>query len=314
MIMKHELSEAIPILTHLLKEDNLILFAGSGISRNSDIPDWDGLLKSFIDMAESLPITDKKNEKELKKIVEDSRLSFSKGISNNAIRIATVLKNKILECDINKNENKLAKSKYLSWVTNTFANKTPNINHHAIVNTKYPFILTTNYDLLFEEAAARDGINSLLENTYTFKQELEIMSAIHKKVQSIIHIHGSIENLSINELIFTKEDYNNIILKEYGGFSFALRMLFTRYSTLFVGYGASDPHLEEIPEELTHFFPLVDDTKYPLPHSYLVTKRDKADSVLEKWKDRVRTDLIVIDDFKQYDELLEQLKKEVPRK
>ncbi len=308
--MKYELKDALPILKGLIKDGNLILFAGSGISIDSGLPNWDNLLESFINMADSLPITDPIHSTELKRVITESRKCLSRG-GNSAIQIATVLKNKILECKIEKNP--LARSKYNSWISSVFSNKLPNDKHISIINTNYPFILTTNYDLLFEEAAMQTNVSRFLEHSYTYKQELEIMSAIHKNEHSIIHIHGSIENLAIDELIFTKEDYNKIILKVYDGFSFALRMLFTRYSTLFVGYGASDPHLEEIPEELTQYFPLVDDTKYPLPHSYLVTLRDKADIIFEKWKDRVRTDLIVIDDFKQYQDLLSELQSVSPR-
>jgi hypothetical protein len=193
-----------------------------------------------------------------------------------------------------------------------FNQKTPNILHSLIVKTSYPFILTSNYDTLFEDAAYTEGFNDLASSIYTYKDQLEIMSAIYNNKQCIIHIHGTATTLNIDELIFTKEDYNKIILKKYEGFSFALRILFTRYSTLFLGYGASDPHLEEVLEELAEFFPLEDKT-FTLPESYLVTMRDKADSIMEAYKNRVRTNLIVIDDFSQYQDLLSHLQNKNPR-
>ena len=143
------------------------------------------------------------------------------------------------------------------------------------------------------------------------------MSSIHNRNECIIHVHGAatgtLSGLSIDELIFTKEDYNKMILKKYSGFSFALRMLFTRYSTLFIGYGASDPHLEEILEEVTDYFPIDADDIYPLPMSYLIVKEDKVDSILSRWKERVRTKIISIKDYSENNNILDALYKIRPR-
>lgn len=138
------------------------------------------------------------------------------------------------------------------------------------------------------------------------------MSSIHLSKECVIHVHGAVHQLDIDDLIFTKEDYNKLILKHFSGFSFALRALFTRYSTLFVGYGASDPHLEEVMEEVADYFPTEDMDKFPLPVSYLVTRRDKADCIFEKWKGRVRTSLIVVDDYDGCLTLLKELQKNCP--
>jgi len=309
--MSYSLSDAKDILSGIIKKGELIILAGSGISVNSDLPNWDGLLDSFLAMAKSLSLPKGNEKTELDKIINDAEKRKKKNRLE-PIKTATVLKNKIKECKLEENY-RLAYSEYESWVTREFKDRIPNEYHDLIVQTNYPFILTTNYDLLLEQAAHNFGFEKLANNTYTFKDELKIMSSIQNSIPSIIHVHGSTSDLSIDELIFTKEDYNKLIQKRFPGFSFALRMLFTRYSTLYVGYGASDPHLEEVIEEISEYFPPDKDDKYKLPESYLVILKSKVDSILEKWKDRVRTNIIAIDDYQQCEELLLHLKKISPR-
>lgn len=308
--MKLELKDAIPKLKELLQKDALVLFAGSGMSIDSDIPNWEGLLLKYVQMAESLPKKDTKNSRELEQVINDAKKRIDSGKQLDFIQIATVLKTKIRE--YNEDDDILANGIYTLWVNELFLNKEPNIRHELIVSTDYPFILTSNYDLLFEKAAQKLGLYETF-NSLTYKDELKIMSSIHHSKNCIIHVHGTANKSSIDELIFTKEDYNKMVLKKYEGFSFALRMVFTRYSTLFVGYGITDPHLEEVFEEITEYFPVDAYNKYPLPESYIVTMRKNADLILEKYKNRVRTNLIVIDNYDQYIDLLKELKNEKPK-
>ena len=265
-------------------------------------------------MADSLPEKDENTFKELKTIIKDAKNRLEKNNASNEstdiIQIATVLKNKLSDYQIV--HDRYSQSKYRRWLAKTFLDKEPNEKHKLIVSTKYPFILTSNYDMLLEDAANSLGLYGTYES-YTFKDQLQIMSAIHQSKNCIIHVHGSADSLSLDELIFTKEDYNKMILKRYEGFSFALRMLFTRYSTLFVGYGISDPHLEEVFEEISEYFPIDAHKKYPLPESFIVSKRNRADSILDRFKGRVRTNLIIIDDFSDYITLLKELRDYKPK-
>lgn len=307
--MKYSLDEAKNILSDIIQRGKLIILAGSGISVNSGLPNWDGLLDSFLLMAKSLSLPKGSHKTELDEIINDAEKRKRMNRSD-PLKTATVLKNKIKECKLE--DFPLAYSEYNSWIGKEF-DKDPNEYHNIIVQTNYPFILTTNYDLLLEKAAYKFGFTELSNSSYTFRDELKIMSSIENSKSSIIHVHGSITYLLIDELIFTKEDYNKLIQKRYPGFSFALRMLFTRYSTLYVGYGSNDPHLEEVIEEISEYFPQDQDNRYKLPESYLITLKKKSDSILEKWKDRVRTNIITIDDYPQCEELLLHLKKISPK-
>lgn len=311
--MKYELNDAIPILKQLLQDNKLNIFVGSGISIKSGIPTWDDFIVKFLEMASDINFYNKKDAKDIKKIIEDANerlINVDK--SFNAIEVATVLKNRLKKCVELRINSSPAFRTYNSWITLMFNNKKANENHKNIVSTDYPFVLTTNYDCLLQDAAYYLKYIEFSSNMLTYEDQIKILEAINQNISSMIHIHGVYSSLKIDKLIFTKEDYNKIILKKYEGFSFALRMLFSRYSTLFVGYGASDPHLEEVLEELAEYFP-VNDNSFALPESFLVTLRDKADTILEEYKERVGTNLIIIDNFDQYDELLFELQKSKPR-
>lgn len=309
--MKYEVHEAKPILEELLLKGRLNIFVGSGISIDSGIPTWNGLINEFLEMAKNIRFVDTNDKLKIEAIYKDAgkRQVDSRF---NPIEIATVLKNTLKEAKEISIPQSQAYKEYKNWIGKIFGSKQANSKHKDIVATDYKYILTSNYDDLLQSAAYDMGYLELSSQTYDYKSQTEIIRKVNNEEPAIIHVHGMVNKLEIDELIFTKEDYNKMILKSFPGFSFAIRMLFTRYSTLFVGYGASDPHLEEVLEELSEYFPLVD-SSFSLPENFLVTLRNKSDSILEKYKARVGTSLILIDDFADYNNLLTHLKNIKPR-
>jgi len=304
--MKYEIHEVKPILENLLVKGQLNIFVGSGISIDSGIPTWNGLIDEFLEMAKKIKFVNLADKKRIEQIYFDAQTRKAQSRFN-PIEVATVLKRSLKEAQEISISVSQAYKDYKNWIGKIFGDKLPNEKHKDIVSTDYKYILTSNYDDLLQAAAYDMGFLDFSAQTFDYKSQTEIIKKVNSGEPAIIHVHGLVNKLEIDELIFTKEDYNRMILKSYPGFSFALRMLFTRYSTLFVGYGASDPHLEEVLEELSEYFPLVDKS-FSLPENFLVTLRDKADIILEKYKERVGTSLILIDDFRQYNELLTHLK------
>ena len=304
--MKYEIHQAKSVLEQLLIDGKLNIFVGSGISIDSGIPTWNGLINEFLEMAKNIRFVNPNDKSKVQQIYTDAKTRQSNGRFN-PIEIATVLKNTLKEAQEISIPRSQAYIDYGNWIGKIFGSKVPNQKHIDIISTDFKYILTSNYDDLLQVAAYDEGYLELSSQTYDYTNQVEIIKNVNNNVPSIIHVHGFVNKLRIDDLVFTKEDYNKMILKNYPGFSFALRMLFTRYSTLFVGYGASDPHLEEVLEELSEYFPLVD-SSFSLPENFLVTLRDKADIILEKYKERIGTSLIIIDDFKQYNDLLTHLK------
>ncbi len=290
-----------PKLNELLQKNKLIIFVGAGISVDSGLPTWEQFLKKFISFCE-----------DINAIVDDS--DFAKLIEhakNNDLKhpetVAEVLRDKMFEISEKIGEN--FKNEYSRWILETFLTGEPNEKHNFIVQTDYPFILTTNYDNLLEKAAREKKLKKL-SVSYGFSKADELAALLYNKESSIVHIHGSLHD-SINNLIITAKDYTDIA-KKYPGFRLVMQTLFLEYSILFVGYGAKDPHLENLLEEIAHYLDW--SSRTDLPEYYIVLKNSEYDPIFEKFKLKRRINIIGIDNFEENNELLKYLKNKKPRK
>lgn len=300
-----DLKDAKSVLGKLASERKLIIFVGSGISVDSKLPTWEGFLDNFIEFCKGLANQYK---------AYDIQSIFEKELFENAIEekgknpvhVATVLKSKMSSLPPNLRTN--IENDFRRWFFSLFANASPNAKHDLIVRTDYPYILTSNYDLLLEDA--QKGIGSPY-STFSFFQKEMIAESVYLRRPAIIHVHGQCSDIVLDKIVLTSEDYIQIIKKNVPGFSFVIQSLFLNYSTLFVGYGASDPHLEDLIEEFSYFFnfPQTDH----ISKNYLVVTRKRAGRILDDYKKRMRTELVVIDHFGEYDELLTHLQACAPR-
>ena len=290
--------EAIKELGPLVADRRLIAFVGSGISKFAGLPTWDGFLQEFVlfcdDYAEFA-------NPETRSLLLDAKTG-----RNNPIQVATVLKDWLIDIDNHTDAN--VKANLQNWFSRLFLGSKPVSQHRLIVDINFPFILTSNYDDLLEQAAKEQKYKGLSRRSYSFIEadRQKLAESVHLKSESIIHVHGKAEGIQLNEIVLTSDDYLQMIKRKHGGFTFIIQQLLFGYSTIFLGYGASDPHLEDLVEELAYFL------QYPksanLPKTYLVAKADKATQIFERYKRKMRTELIVISDYEEYTGLLEGLK------
>lgn len=141
-------SEALPIMVKLLNEKRLSIFAGSGISVDSGLPTWDGLVDRYIESCRVLNTT-LDPEYQFTDIIDDAKNFKGK----NLVETITALKEKVSEC-----ERAGVNTDFLdSDLNEIFSGKTFNEYHSAIVSTSYNHIITTNYDELLESAARKLG-------------------------------------------------------------------------------------------------------------------------------------------------------------
>ncbi len=160
--------------------------------------------------------------------------------------------------------------------------------------------------MLLENAAREMGHHSLVTRSYSYYDSAKIAQCIYEKKSAIIHIHGNINNVAVGDMIFTSDDYIRI-KKEFPGTEIAIQNVFMNYSTLFVGYGGSDPHLEDLMREFSYFF------KRKNPNCYIILKKDKVDRILQLYKEIVNTHIIEVEKYDEATILLERLKNEAPR-
>lgn len=205
--IKHNLHRVVP-------------FVGSGISKSLGLPLW---LEMFKHAREQIP-------DELKKAFD---LYYDKGdidgiitcILNMAPMINTKkdLKMNLIKPVITatKVENEELKKSVLS----------------KLLDKNWEYIITTNYDLLLEQANQVIGGNfnkSLTLRTFEGFEELEDM-------EYIFHIHGDLN--SMDSMIVDKEDYEEM----YGSAANmkVLSGLVNKHSLLFLGFSLNDKYFSE---------------------------------------------------------------------
>ena len=165
--------------------------------------------------------------------------------------------------------------------------------------------------MLLEDALYASEFKSLSLQSYTFVQADSIAAFLFSKEFAIIHMHGKFLSVVLNNIVFTSEDYTRMLRRNFPGFTMSMQNLFSNYSTLFIGYGGSDPHLEDLLEEQA--FNLNYSSNKNLPLNYLVTLKSKTDSIYNNYKNKRRTEIIAIDSYDDYLTLLQSLHNDYPR-
>jgi NAD-dependent SIR2 family protein deacetylase len=296
-------------LSNLLERKKLCIFAGSGISvmKPSSLPTWDGFVNKYKKICEDVSrMYGTKNEYE--EIFNDVK-KFKKR-ERDMITTVTALKDIVVSCI----GDGLSMNYFNMKVSELFSNRKFNSYHNAIVNTDYQYILTTNYDNLLGSAADASGFINLLRRVYTHKEIERISEAIYCKEPAIIHMHGCFNHLNVEDFILTKEDYKRIKDKN-PGFRHIMNSIFMNYSILLVGYGSSDPHLEDIIDDLNLSLNWINsDDKIELPSYYLLIKKEKLSPIFDHVKGINRTKVVPFDKHDDMLELLQRLQAKFPRK
>jgi hypothetical protein len=147
--------------------------------------------------------------------------------------------------------------------------------------------------------------------SYTQNDVEKVAKVIYQKEPSIIHVHGGIEDIKFDEIVFTAEDYIRIE-REYPGFTLVLQSLFLNYSIMFVGYGGKDPHFERFVDEMSYC--LNYSTNENLPRIFSVDVIDNMNKMKIAYDKKRRIELIALNNFTDITELLGELQAAAPRK
>ncbi len=329
--MPISIAEALDKLKPIHENNKLIILAGAGVSYDSGMPTWEKLLELFVLFAKDIDdnFLDAKHKEELlKEFKKDYPEIFAEAdsmISTDPEKVATVIRDWINKIDhIDPLMGQRIKTHFTKWFSRIFNRGAitpadpskmgqPNLNHEYIVQTNYPFILTTNYDELLEIAAENLGFAKLASSTYSYTNNAELLASMfYQETPSIIHVHGDLQDIVVDNIVFTSKDYTSIA-NQAPGFKMILQALFLKYSILFVGYSGNDPHLEVFLEEMSL---LLNWTSVKnLPQYYLVLPEKEISVLLTKYKELVsRTIIIGVDnDYHQSQELLQNLMTINPR-
>lgn len=300
--MQLTMAEALPIMKNLLSERKLSIFAGSGISVDSKLPAWDGFIDKYIEICEDLNAS-LDPSLQFTEIIADARASKDRDL----ISTITALKDKVKECKDHGINTDFCDDE----LNALFYAAIPNEYHEYIVSTDYKHIITTNYDSLLEKAAKKLGYKALLTRSYSYTEQQNLSIAVYSGKTAIIHAHGKISDIKLDQFVLTKDDYL-AIMKHNPGFRLIINSIFLTNSVLFAGYGGSDPHFEDIISDLNMTLNW-DNCSADLPRCYIMLRKDKVTPIREFLNGKNRVDIITFDDYGQMKAFLKELADGYPR-
>ncbi len=171
--------------------------------------------------------------------------------------------------------------------------------HTAISRTNVRTLWTTNFDTLIEQALApaRLGVRA---------NDADLTGGTGDVDLELLKIHGCIDRSSSEELVLTREDYEEFPARR-PALAQRLRNDLLHRSLLFLGYSYSDPNIATILVEARRL------AKKATREHFLVTRREKEKESRrrqELWLldlRRVGIRSALIDDFKELEKLVGQL-------
>lgn len=202
-------------LFKLIRSEDVVIWAGSGMSKYAGFPLGD----------------------ELKKIIFDSLSKSEKEIINYNLSLPDFAEDFFRLKSNNKNT-------LIKILKKTFIDKEPIcLDTHKKLSTISHFktIITTNYDNLFESTYKNKG-----QVLYQSKQ----IPYLEKEKTHIFKVHGDLSEP--DSIIITKSDYNNFFKEEKekdAYWSVVKERLITK-CVLFVGYNLEDPNVNVIFEKI----------------------------------------------------------------
>lgn len=305
-----EFKDALPILKKLHKERRLIVFAGSGVSRSSGLPSWKEFVEQIISFCERIQGHLHKRAAPtdvLEAFGEAIKISRSE-VAKHPVWITSILKDQLAQLQRRSLINAL--EMFNSQVMLQFISKRPSQNHFDILKCNFPYIVTSNYDNLLQLAAIELGMTEWEFSAYDFTEPERIASAIYLGEPAMIHVHGMAQHATsrggFEDLILSKNDYQRI-KKDRPAMAQIIRTLFLKYDVLFVGFGADDPHINDIMEEITYFFP-DKSSDVRLPTYHVIWKREADTSAVQEHYAKLnRTNFVYIRDYSELSALFGEL-------
>lgn len=204
--MLSEIEQFIEDYAEELVTGNAAYFVGAGISVDSSLPDWEGLIKPFTDKIGIMDLKGKDMPLMAQYVINEE--TGNRGPFINAI------------------SRKLRK------------NFSSNAYHEAIAKTNLKTIWTTNYDNLLEKVFG----NTIIDVKFT---DESISRDVPDNQVEIIKMHGCIYNSHRKDIVITQSDYEDFFLNK-PAISQRLRLDLLQKSFLFLGYGYGDSNIKNI--------------------------------------------------------------------
>lgn len=255
-------------LIEAAKTGSLVPFIGAGVSRqaktttSNTLPTWTEFIKELLTLAlDDLQCIQPEEAEQINKLVERGKYLMA----------GQALKSAIPQDALDV---------YIERRFSSTGAK-PGRVHRALFKLRTPLILTSNYDLLLEDAYAEEFRHTAKMVTHNEPQQVRQVLKSYYQVYDrplIFKIHGTAG--TPKEVVFAEKDYRNLLHKR-PGYLAVLSAVFVTKVVLMLGFSFSDPELMMITESLREWF---EDRSSP---DYLVLRKGEKGKVE---KDRLRGD------------------------
>jgi len=170
----------------------------------------------------------------------------------------------------------------------------PTKAHELLISlVQNQFIITTNYDMLIEQAFATQG---QFRQGYKYYEAHALQRDLYKRSFFILKAHGDAKTAP-EHIILTDKDYRRILYKE-PGYQSALQAIFTMYSVIFLGSSLQDPELRLLLNYINAAFP-----EGGIPHYALMTTDQIGDTERGRWKKDYNMRIIPISSDNNYEDI-----------
>jgi hypothetical protein len=164
---------------------------------------------------------------------------------------------------------------YLSFLDNNFNSQIFKASklHELIFNLDSRFVITTNFDKIYETyclSTSQEGFKVVTYNSESLIDE------IRSDTRLIIKAHGTIDN--INKMIFTRSQYHQA-KREHSKFYEVLKALFITHTVVFIGCSLDDPDIQLILEDINII------GSGNKPHYILIREKQQNIYGLKDWKE-----------------------------
>lgn len=223
--------ETIKEIKQAQENNQLVIFVGSGISKNSGIPTWTELIRAI---ANKIDYQEKNENKKKREFTQSEML-------------------RIPEYYFNEDKSKKHEA-YYNLIRETLSSKQgPNLIDEEIFNVLPHHIITTNYDSLLEDS---QNINSHLYSVVS--KDSDLLSKISDRY--LIKMHGELTNpetIVLKESDYIDYEQKHVLISTF------VKSLLVNHSFMFLGYSLNDYNLNLIIGWINYFSKLYGIEKRP---------------------------------------------------
>jgi len=307
---KHQISK----IANELKNGNLTLMCGAGISKDAGIPDWNTLIKTLLGKIF------KTDDEKAKMKNEEYSAIFQDYFNPSPLIIAQYLKNSLgndfqkyvkdvlyknspLTCDVIESITELARPQRSSQSLNA--------------------IITYNFDDLIEQ--------NLESNSINYKSIFKEGQRFETNELPIFHVHGFLPNLeehiSDSDIVFSEDAYHTQFMEPFSWSNLTQLNYLTQNLCILVGLSLTDPNLRRLldvsmrknPErELNHYIfkkrygvkslsKYAKDNKLDLNQNNCYELIKQVENLEEEDSNKLGLNVIWVDDFKEIPIFLKDL-------